>query len=77
MQIEALSAEKTTPAESAALDEVRFAIEDIVVVRKQPVELMPQIPRILEMQVHRSLSILRVQRLRCRLIRLDQDDQRV
>ena len=57
VQIQALSSKKTTPAESAALNEVRFAIEDIVVLRKQPVELMPQIPHILEMQVHHSLSI--------------------
>ena len=40
-----------TMAESDALDEVRCAIEDIIIPRNQPVELMPQVPRIIEMQV--------------------------
>lgn len=38
-------------AEVLAFDEVRFAVEDIVFPTKQPVELLPQIPRILKMQV--------------------------
>lgn len=38
-------------AESEALDEVRFAIEDIILPRNQTVELMPQLPHILQIQV--------------------------
>jgi len=53
-----------TMAESNALDEVRFAIEDIILARNQPVELMPQIPRIIDMQ----MEIIKDYGLPCQMV---------
>ncbi len=42
-----------------ALEEARLAVEDIVLTRKQAVELLPRTPSVIEHQVGRASGVLR------------------
>lgn len=47
--------------EREALAEIRYAIEEIVIPRCQPCELLPRLPNVIEMQVRMSRESVSVQ----------------
>ena len=50
-----------------AMDEALVAVEQVVIPRQQPIELLPQTPELLDMQVNPSCS-LQMQLLFCLLL---------